>query len=198
MINHQVEECILLLKRKGLTVGTAESCTGGMIAKLLTDLPGSSAVFKGGIVSYTDEVKHNVLGVPQAILDEYGAVSPHVADAMVRGAKRVLGCDIGLSSTGLAGPGSDDRGNPVGWVYLGIYTPKEIFVHTLRFDKDTSREQIRNLSAQYSIDLLWRYLNDLPLERYAERDHGKISRRFRTYRNIWMSGGISLHSGNEH
>lgn len=164
MINHQIEECISLLKRKGLTVGTAESCTGGLIAKLLTDLPGSSAVFNGGIVSYTDEVKREALGVPPRLLDEHGAVSPQVADAMARGAREALGCDIGLSSTGLAGPGSDDRGNPVGLVYLGVCTPEKIFVHTLRFDKDTGREKIRNLSAQYSINLLWWYLNGSPLE----------------------------------
>lgn len=164
MTNHQVQECISLLKRKGLTVGTAESCTGGLIAKLLTDLPGSSAVFNGGIVSYTNEVKRKALGVPPRLLDEYGAVSPQVADAMACGARNALGCDIGLSSTGLAGPGSDDRRNPVGLVYLGICAPEKIFVHTLHFDKNTSREQIRNLSAQHSINLLWWYLNGLPLE----------------------------------
>lgn len=168
MTNHKVQECILLLKHKGLTVGTAESCTGGLIAKLLTDLPGSSAVFKGGIVSYTNEVKRKTLGVSPRLLDEYGAVSPHVADAMARGVRKTLECDIGLSSTGLAGPGSDDRGNPVGLVYLGIRTTEKVFVHTLHFDKGTSREQIRNLSAQYSINLLWRCLNDLPLIDWSE------------------------------
>ena len=80
------EVCLALLKEKGLTLGAAESCTGGLLANYMTDLPGSSAVFRGGVVSYTDGVKAGLLGVPQALLDEYGAVSPQVAEAMARGA----------------------------------------------------------------------------------------------------------------
>ena len=114
------EVCFALLKDRGLTVGTAESCTGGLLAKLLTDLPGSSAVFRGGVVSYTNGVKAGLLGVPQDLLDRYGAVSPQVAEAMARGAKASLGCDIALSTTGVAGPDADDRGNPIGLVYLGL------------------------------------------------------------------------------
>ena len=114
------EVCFALLKDRGLTVGTAESCTGGLLAKLLTDLPGSSAVFRGGVVSYTNGVKAGLLGVPQDLLDRYGAVSPQVAEAMARGAKAALGCDIALSTTGVAGPDADDRGNPIGLVYLGL------------------------------------------------------------------------------
>ena len=79
------EVAFALMEAQGLTFGTAESCTGGLVAKRMTDLPGASAVLKGGVVSYTDEVKHNVLGVPQALLDQYGAVSPQVAEAMARG-----------------------------------------------------------------------------------------------------------------
>ena len=114
------EVCLRLLKERGLTVGTAESCTGGLMAKLLTDLPGSSAVFRGGVVSYTNGVKAGLLGVPQDLLDRYGAVSPQMAEAMARGAKAALGCDIALSATGVAGPDADDRGNPIGLVYLGL------------------------------------------------------------------------------
>lgn len=83
-----------LLKEKGLTLGCAESCTGGLIAKRMTDLSGVSAVFRGGVVSYATEVKHTVLGVEQALLDEFGAVSEPVARAMAEGARRVLGCDL--------------------------------------------------------------------------------------------------------
>ena len=114
-VNSLEEVCLALLKEKGLTLGTAESCTGGLIAKLITDLPGSSAVLKGGVVSYTDSVKAGVLGVPQDLLDQYGAVSPQVAEAMARGAKQVLGCDIAVSATGIAGPDSDDRGRKSFW-----------------------------------------------------------------------------------
>ena len=119
-VNSIQEVCLNLLKEKALTLGTAESCTGGLIAKLITDLPGASAVLKGGIVSYTNEVKAGVLGVPEDMLEKYGAVSPQVAESMARGAKKVLGCDIALSATGVAGPDPDDRGNPVGLVYLGL------------------------------------------------------------------------------
>ena len=108
-----------LLKEKGLTLGTAESCTGGLAAKRFTDLPGASAVFRGGVVSYATEVKHTVLGVDQALLDEYGAVSEPTARAMAEGARKVLGCDLALSFTGVARPDSDERGNPVGLVFIG-------------------------------------------------------------------------------
>ena len=118
-----MEEVVLgLLKEKGLTLGTAESCTGGLVAKRLTDLPGASAVFKGGVVSYTNEVKAGVLGVPQAMLDEFGAVSAQVARAMAQGARKVLGCDLAVSLTGVAGPDPDDRNNPVGLIYVALDT----------------------------------------------------------------------------
>ena len=116
------EVCFALLKDRGLTVGTAESCTGGLLAKLLTDLPGSSAVFRGGVVSYTNGVKAGLLGVPQDLLDRYGAVSPQVAEAMARGAKASLGCDIALSTTGVAGPGPAD-GHPAGTVHIAVVAP---------------------------------------------------------------------------
>ena len=156
--------CFDLLRERGLTLGTAESCTGGLIAKLLTDLPGSSDVFRGGVVSYTNAVKHNVLGVPQELLDTYGAVSPQVAEAMARGARRALGCDLALSSTGVAGPGSDDRGNPIGLVYLGLAWGEECFVKELRLGSMATRARVRNQAAQYSLDLLRRHLTGLPLD----------------------------------
>ena len=115
---------LALLREKGLTFGTAESCTGGLIAKRITDLPGASAAFRGGVVSYATQVKHDLLGVDQALLDRYGAVSEPVAAAMAEGARRALGCDIAVASTGVAGPDPDDRGNPVGLVYLALAAPE--------------------------------------------------------------------------
>ena len=156
--------CFSLLQAQGLTLGTAESCTGGLIAKLITDRPGSSAIFRGGIVSYTNEVKHRVLGVPQDLLDTYGAVSPQVAEAMARGAKQALGCDIALSSTGVAGPDPDDRGNPIGLVYLGIAWGDQCVVKALHAGTMATRERVRNQAAQHSLDLLRRHLTGLPLE----------------------------------
>lgn len=156
--------CFSLLQAQGLTLGTAESCTGGLIAKLITDRPGSSAIFRGGIVSYTNEVKHRVLGVPQDLLDTYGAVSPQVAEAMARGARQALGCDIALSSTGVAGPDPDDRGNPIGLVYLGISWGDQCVVKALHAGTMATRERVRNQAAQHSLDLLRRHLTGLPLE----------------------------------
>ena len=108
------------LEQHGLTLATAESCTGGWLGKLLTDVPGSSKCYKGGVISYTNEVKHSVLGVPQELLDTVGAVSEPVARAMAEGACRVIGADIGVSVTGLAGPDGDGSGRPVGLVYIAI------------------------------------------------------------------------------
>ncbi len=159
-VNSLEEVCYALLKEKGLTVGTAESCTGGLIAKLITDLPGSSSLFQGGVVSYTNQVKAGVLGVPQQLLDQYGAVSPQVAEAMARGAKQVLGCDIALSTTGVAGPDPDDRGNPIGLVYLGLAYGDQCYVTEFHAGK-VARERIRRQSAQTALDLLRRHLTGL-------------------------------------
>lgn len=159
-VNSIQEVCLNLLKEKGLTLGTAESCTGGLIAKLITDLPGASAVLKGGVVSYTNEVKAGILGVPQEMLEEYGAVSPQVAEAMARGARKVLGCDIALSATGVAGPDPDDRGNPVGLVYLGLACGEDCIVQEYHAGKG-DRDRVRRLSAGTALDMVRRYLTGL-------------------------------------
>lgn len=151
-----------LLKERGLTLGSAESCTGGLIAKRLTDLPGISAVYKGGVVSYTNSVKHGVLGVPQELLDQYGAVSAPVAKAMAEGARRVLGCDIAVSTTGVAGPDSDDRGNPVGLVFVAIAAGDGVHVRELHAGQ--SRERVRTMAAHNAFDLVRRYLTGLPMD----------------------------------
>ncbi len=154
------EVCLALLKEKGLTLGTAESCTGGLVAKYMTDLPGSSAVFRGGVVSYTDGVKAAVLGVPRDLLDRYGAVSPQVAEAMARGAKAALGCDIAVSVTGIAGPDTDDRNTPVGLVYLGLAYEDQCHIKEFRAGH-VARERVRRQSAQTALDLVRRYLTGL-------------------------------------
>jgi len=153
-----------LLKERGLTIGTAESCTGGLIAKRLTDVPGVSAVFKGGIVSYTNEVKHSILGVPQDMLEEFDAVSAPVAQAMAEGARKALGCDIALSSTGVAGPDRDDRGNEVGTMFVAIATPGGTYVRPLRLGTRPMRERLRTQTASHAFDLARRYLAGLPYE----------------------------------
>ena len=151
-----------LLKEKGLTLGTAESCTGGLVAKRMTDLAGVSSVFRGGVVSYATEVKHAVLGVDQGLLDRYGAVSEPTAQAMAEGARRVLGCDLAISTTGVAGPDPDERGNPVGLVFIGLATPDGTWVR--RVDLSMGRERIRHIAASHGFDLARRYLSGLELK----------------------------------
>jgi nicotinamide-nucleotide amidase len=152
------------LKERGLTLGCAESCTGGLMAKRLTDIPGASAVFKGGVVSYTNEVKQNVLHVPEELLEQYGAVSSQVAAAMAQGARQALGCDIALASTGVAGPDRDDRGNEVGVMFAAIATPDGVHVRPLRLGARPMRERLRIQTASHAFDLARRYLSGLALE----------------------------------
>ncbi|NBI67504.1 competence/damage-inducible protein A [Pseudoflavonifractor sp. 60] len=149
------------LKAKGLTLGCAESCTGGLIAKRLTDVPGASQVFKGGIVSYTNEIKAGLLGVPQETLDRFGAVSKEVAAAMAEGARRVLSCDVALSSTGVAGPDRDDRCNEVGTMFVAIATPQGTHVRPLHLGNRPMRERLRTQTASHAFDLARRYLSGL-------------------------------------
>lgn len=149
-----------LLKERGLTLGTAESCTGGLIAKRMTDVPGSSAVFKGGVVSYCNQVKAAVLGVPQELLEKYGAVSEQVAAAMAKGAREALGCDLALSATGVAGPGSDGEGNPAGLVYIGLAHADGVYVRTMNLP-NAARERVRITAAHHGFDLVRRHLTGL-------------------------------------
>lgn len=149
------------LKGKGLTLGVAESCTGGLIAKRLTDVPGASAAFKGGIVSYTNEIKENVLRVPEHLLTQFGAVSGEVAAAMAQGARRVLGCDVALSSTGVAGPDRDDWDNEVGTMFVAIATYEGTHVRPLHLGTRPMRDRLRTQTASHAFDLARRYLSGL-------------------------------------
>ncbi len=149
-------------RERKLTLGTAESCTGGLIAKRITDIPGSASVFKGGVVSYHCEVKAGVLGVPQALLDEKGAVCAEVAREMARGARRVLGCDLAVAATGVAGPDPDDRGNPVGLVYTALAAPDGVWVKRLNLASLAARrDRTRNLAANHALDMARRWLAGL-------------------------------------
>lgn len=108
------------LKKRGMTITCAESCTGGLIAKMLTDPAGASAVFRGSFVTYCDEMKHHLLGVRTETLEQHGAVSVEVAKEMAKGALEYAGADLAVSATGLAGPGGDESGKPVGTVCIGV------------------------------------------------------------------------------
>ena len=147
--------CVKLLKDSGKTLSAAESCTGGLLAKRLTDVPGASAVFLGGVVSYTDAVKAHILNVPRPLLDEFGAVSEPVARAMAEGVRSLTGSDFALSITGVAGPDSDDRDNPVGLVYIALASAEGTVCRECRFGR-RSREHIRQQSANTAFDMLRR------------------------------------------
>ena len=136
----------------GKRLATAESLTGGGIGQALTSVSGASAVFAGGVISYTNEVKHKVLGVPVETLNTLGPVSAPVAKAMAEGARQTLGADIAVSVSGLAGPGGDDRGNPVGTVYIGYADEKGTEAICFHFDGD--REAVRTHAAEAALELI--------------------------------------------
>jgi nicotinamide-nucleotide amidase len=144
-------EAIGLLKRGGRTICTAESVTGGLIAAALTSVPGSSAVVRGGIVAYSADVKTGLLGVPGDLIGRVGTVHPDVAAAMAHGARALLGADIAVAVTGIAGPEPVD-GQPVGTVYLALEVGDSLRHLPLLLDGD--RRQIRHETVAYALRLL--------------------------------------------
>ena len=135
------------LKAFGMTVSVAESCTGGMIAKRLTDVAGASAAFVGGCVTYTGEIKHRLLGVSRETLATFGEVSEETAREMARGVRERLGTDVGISTTGFAGPGGGTEKDPVGTIYVGISTPKGERVMRLSLSAMRSRDFTRTVAS---------------------------------------------------
>ena len=144
--------CDVLKALEGKTLATAESITGGGIGNALTAVPGSSFVYKGGVISYCNEIKHKLLGVDPVILAQWGAVSAPVAEAMAVGAKKALCTDVAVSVTGLAGPGGDEFGNPVGTVVIGyaddsaVLSRKYVFVG--------GRESVRRQTVEAALRLV--------------------------------------------
>ena len=154
--------CSALLRERGMTLASAESCTGEQIAQRMTALPGASQVYRGGVVSYWTDMKADVLGVSREILDRYGAVSEQTARAMAQGARRITGADAAVSVTGVAGPDPDERGNGVGLVFIGLDTPEGTFCRRCDFGR-RRRDRIQELAANHAFDLLRRYLSGAPL-----------------------------------
>ena len=146
-----LEEFHKVALEKGITIGTAESCTGGLVGKMLTDLGGSSGYYQGGIISYANAVKEQVLGVSSETLATYGAVSEETAKEMVEGVFRVLRTDYAIATTGIAGPGGGSQEKPVGLVYIGIGTPRGIIVYKEIFigDRDNIRKSVAERVIQY-------------------------------------------------
>lgn len=137
---------------KGKTLATAESCTGGGIGAAITAVAGASKVYVGGVVSYTNAIKNRVLGVEQAVLDKYGAVSAPVAGAMASGVRNLMQADVAVSVTGLAGPGGDEFGNPVGTVCIGYADKRQRLAKQFHFYGD--REEIRQQSIRAALELI--------------------------------------------
>ncbi len=140
------------LRNRGLTLAIAESCTGGLVAHVVTNVPGSSDYFDRGIVSYSNSAKRELLGVRESSLIEHGAVSEEVALEMARGVKENAGTEIGLSTTGIAGPGGGTEEKPVGLVYVGLVIDDEDYVRRLNLDGD--RGTNKRLAAENALELL--------------------------------------------
>lgn len=152
------EKVVKILNEKGLVLATAESCTGGLIAKRITDVSGSSSIFNCGIVSYSNEIKEQVLGVQHKTLEAYGAVSEQTVREMVQGVLRISGADIAVSVSGIAGPNSDNTQKPVGLIFLAVSDGKETQVKQLN---NTFTENIRESNRNSASDKALKMILDL-------------------------------------
>lgn len=144
--------CKVISALKGKSLVTAESCTGGGIGEALTAVPGSSDVYKGGVICYSNWVKQNILGVDPQMLKDAGPVSSCVADAMACGAQKLLQADIAVSVTGLAGPGGDDYRNPVGTVFIGIASGS--YCHVRQFLFKGERKEVRDQAVEKALEMI--------------------------------------------
>ncbi|MBE0566935.1 MAG: CinA family protein [Krumholzibacteria bacterium] len=145
-----------LLTVRGATLAVAESCTAGLVGGALTEAPGSSAFFRGGVIAYADAVKRELLGVPAELLDAHGAVSGPVAEAMAAGARARLGSDYAVAVTGIAGPDGGSAEKPVGTTWIAVATPAAVFARRYRFTADRARN--RRLTVAAAVDGVRRVL----------------------------------------
>ena len=144
-----------LLQQKGLKVATAESCTGGYLSKMLTDVPGVSDVFECGFCTYSNRIKHKLLGVPDELFVRVGAVSNEVAEKMAEGVREVSGADIGIGITGVAGPGGGTPEKPVGLVYVAVNSESFKFVKKLELGEVCkNRDEVRYAVCIYALSLI--------------------------------------------
>lgn len=150
--------CDVLKALEGKSLVTAESCTGGGVGAAITSVPGSSSVYKGGIICYTNWVKENILEIEGKILDKYGAVSIPVASAMALHSRLMLDADVSVSVTGLAGPGGDEYGNPIGTVCIGFSSKERSFAKQFRFNGD--REEVRQRAIHAALTLILEMMSE--------------------------------------
>ena len=153
------EEVVHLLREKRFTLSFAESCTGGLISKRITDIPGASDVFTGAVVAYDNRVKVSRLGVSEDKLSRYGAVSAEVAADMAAGVRESLGTDIGISTTGIAGPGGGSETKPVGTVWFGLADAHGVKTFTIQISG--GRDRVRMFASLIAIEFLRNYLREL-------------------------------------
>lgn len=150
----EAERLLAAMRTRGWKLATAESCTGGLVAALLTEIAGASDVFERGFTTYTNAAKIGVLNVDREVLDVHGAVSAEVARAMAAGVRRASAADVGLSVTGIAGPGGATEGKPVGLVYIGLETPQApAFAQEFRFG-DLGRSRVRAATVGEALRML--------------------------------------------
>jgi PncC family amidohydrolase len=148
-----------LFIKKQLTISTAESCTGGMLAAEITALPGSSQYYLGSIIAYDNKIKAGLLGVPESLLEEYGAVSEEVGSEMAKCIVMLTGSDLGIGITGIAGPGGGSVNKPVGLVYIALYAHDFCICKRNVFIGD--RTTVRLKSTRYAQHLIWDYLRGM-------------------------------------
>lgn len=162
-VNSLEEVVVKKLKDFNLKIATAESCTGGLLSKKITDVPGSSDVFEYGISAYSNRIKEVELGVPSKIIKNYGAVSPQVACAMAIGVLNKSGADLSVGITGIAGPTSDSTDKQVGLVYIAIANQKRVWVKQLNLrDSETDRNRVRALATLHALDFVRLYVDKYP------------------------------------
>ena len=161
-LDKTTENVVKLLERKGLTIATAESCTGGLLSELITSVSGASAVFELGVCTYSERIKTELLSVPTGIIREHGVVSEQTAQYMVRGLKQRSGADICVSVTGIAGPSGGTSETPVGTVYIGFNICGREFVMLPELWKlsDMSRSNIRRCAAAFAFETIEKILTE--------------------------------------
>lgn len=145
------------MTENGLWLAVAESCTGGMLGHLITNVPGSSSYFKGGVIAYANEIKLGILGVHSETLDSYGAVSEQTVLEMARGVRSLFNADIGISVSGIAGPDGGTEEKPVGTVWIGLSTPKLDQAEVYMFSGD--RREIKEQATQFAMQMAIRYIS---------------------------------------
>lgn len=154
-----IQKLAKLLLEKKLIISTAESCTGGLVSSLLTDISGSSAYTRLNFVTYANEAKHEILGVSNKTLEIYGAVSEACAKEMANGLMRKTGCDISLCTTGIAGPTGGTAEKPVGLCYISCKYQDKIYVKKILLDSDLQRCEMKHQFAEHAIELAWNVLS---------------------------------------